>query len=214
MKKLLMLFILIPVSIFAQFFEGTVTFNDDTTKKGHINIPDYPDQSNLIFKLEEKSKTEKIKTKTIKGFEIINYQKETIEYITIYLAYDNPFNPQKPIIIKRKNFVRIVKKGKITLCAIDKLYIDLSTFPLFLNPHIITSYCIKRQNQDYAHTFGHVHSYERNPNIYFDGFNGFKETIQKYFEKECPKLAGLIDKEDFKKNGMGRIVDLYDQNCE
>ncbi|WP_395051682.1 hypothetical protein [Flavobacterium sp.] len=137
MKMIVMLFIVFPISVFAQFCEGTVTFNDDTTKKGYINVPDQPNNFNLRFKSEENSEIEKFDINTVKGFEILNDQKERIQYATIYIAYNNPFNPQKININKRKNWTRIVKEGKIKVYALDKLNynIALST---------TTYYCIKK----------------------------------------------------------------------
>ena len=39
-KKLVLLFILVPFSVFAKFYDGTVTYNDGTTKTGLIEIPE------------------------------------------------------------------------------------------------------------------------------------------------------------------------------
>jgi hypothetical protein len=208
MKTIIMLFIAVPISVFAQFWEGTVTFNDGTTKKGYINVPDQPDSSHLRFKLEENSEVEKFKTNTVNSFEISKDQKQIIQYATIYIAYNNPFNTQKMMIIKRKNWARIVKEGKITVYALDKLNynIALST---------TSYYCIKKQNQDFALYLGdYMYGSEGNWHFNLNNFTQFKEAIRNYFEKECPQLADLIEKEDFKTNGMGRIVELYDQNCE
>lgn len=208
MKRLLMLFILIPISVWAQFREGTVFFNNETSKKGYINIPGQPNNSNLRFKVEENGEIEKFKINDVKGFEIIGDQKEIVHYTTISIAYINPISTDKISVNKRKNWARIVKEGKITLYALDKLNynIALST---------TTYYCLKKQNQDFALYLGdYMYGSEGNWNFNLNNFKLFKDTIRKHFEKECAQLADLIDKEDFKKNGMGRIVELYDQNCE
>lgn len=208
MKTIVMLFIVFPIAVFGQFWEGTVTFNNGSTKKGYINVPDQPNNTNVRFKSEENSEIEKWDIDTVKGFEIINDQKEIIQYTTISIAYNNPFNRDKISINKRKNWARIIKEGKITVYALDKLNynIALST---------TTYYCIKKQDQDYALYLGdYIYGSEGNWHFNLNNFTLFKEAIRHYFEKECPQLAVLIDKEDFKKNGMGRIVELYDQNCE
>lgn len=208
MKKMLMLFILIPIGLTAQFREGTIIFNDGSTKKGYINSPDQPNNSNVRFKVEENGTIEKFKIDEVKGFEIIDDQNEIVHYETIYLAYTNPFNSDKIAVNKKENWARIVKKGKITLYALDKL-----NYNLILST--TTYYCIKKQDQDYALYLGdYMYGSEGNWNWNLNNFTIFKDAIQHYFGKECPQLANLIDKEDFKKNGMGRIVDLYDQNCE
>ncbi|MBP6758211.1 MAG: hypothetical protein KA133_03065 [Flavobacterium sp.] len=208
MKKMFMLFILIPIGLWGQFREGTIIFNDGSTKKGYVNSPDQPNNSNVRFKTEENGAIEKFSIDNVKGFEIIGDQNEIVHYTTICLAYTNPFHLDKIVVNKRKNWARIVKEGKVTLYALDKL-----------NYNIMLSrtsyYCIKKQDQDYALYLGdYMYGSEGNWNFNLNNFKLFKETIQRYFEKECPQLADLMDKEDFKKNGMGRIVELYDQNCE
>jgi hypothetical protein len=208
MKKALMLFLIIPISVGAQFQEGTVIFNNDTSKKGFINIPDQPNNSNVRFKVAENAEIEKFKINEVKGFEIIDNQNEMVHYATIYVAYTNPFHPDKIAVNKRKNWARIVKEGKIILYALDKL-----NYNIMLSR--TTYYCIKKQDQDYALYLGdYMYGSEGNWNFNLNNFTLFKDAIRNYFEKECPQLVDLIDKEDFKKNGMGRIVELYDQNCE
>lgn len=208
MKKILILFILIPISVGAQFREGTILFKDGSTKKGYVNIPDQPNNSNLRFKADENGAVEKFKINDVKGFEIIGDQKEIVHYATIYLAYTNPFHPDKIAVNKKENWARIVKEGKITLYALDKLNYNLAL-------STTTYYCIKKQNQEYALYLGdYMYGSEGNWFFNLNNFNLFKDAIRRYFENECPQLADLMDKEDFKKNGMGRIVELYDQNCE
>jgi hypothetical protein len=208
MKKLLMLLILIPISILAQFRKGTITFNDDSKKIGYVNSPDQPNNSNVRFKAAENGEIEKFNINDVKGFEIIGDQNEIVQYATICIAYNNPFHPKKISIVKKKNWVRIVKEGKIILYALDKLNYNLAL-------STTTYYCIKKQNQDYALYLGdYMYGSAGNWHFNLNNFTLFKDAIRNYFQTECPHLADLIDKEDFKKNGMGRIVELYDQNCE
>ncbi|MFT7352696.1 MAG: hypothetical protein ACI9XR_002483, partial [Flavobacterium sp.] len=46
MKKIVLLLLFLPFSIFANFYSGTITFNDNSTKKGLIEIPDDPTNQN------------------------------------------------------------------------------------------------------------------------------------------------------------------------
>jgi hypothetical protein len=46
-----------------------------------------------------------------------------------------------------------------------------------------------------------------------NNYKVLKKMTKYHFEKECPNLENLVNIEDFKKNGITRIVDLYDENC-
>lgn len=59
MRKLIYLLILIPFVSFAKFYSGIMTFTDNTTKEGFIEIPDDSENNTIKFRLEEKGNTEK-----------------------------------------------------------------------------------------------------------------------------------------------------------
>ena len=59
MRKLTYLLILIPFVSFAKFHSGVMTFTDNSTKKGFIEIPDDSENNKIKFRLEEKGSTEK-----------------------------------------------------------------------------------------------------------------------------------------------------------
>lgn len=212
MKKLILLVFLIPFMSFAKFYKGTVTMNDGSLKIGFIEIPEYPDDAKLKFRTEEKGTNEKLDIDTVKGFEITNQNGDVIRFITLYAA--EQWN--KLSIDKKKSWMSIVKEGKINLYRTfaegDSGFRSSTTgltVPGSSSPGGF-AYYIGRQDDNFAIyidvTFG---------GLTFCGncFSQMKKILSKIFENDCPKLADLIEKDDIKKNGHVRIVELYEQNC-
>ncbi len=199
---------MVPLFCNAKFYSGTVTMSDNSLKKGFIEIPEFPDDTKLKYRIEEKGKTEKLEINSVKGFEITNDKNEIIKFITIYTAYQGS---NKLNIDKKKSWSSIVKEGKINLY---RTYTSGTSGTMGV-PGSGTSggftYYINRPNDEYI--------------IYIDESSGgglttcvncftqLKKTLSKIFENDCPKLADLVDKQDLKKNGYVRIVELYEQNC-
>lgn len=206
MKKLILLVFLIPFMSFAKFYKGIVTMNDGSLKKGFIETPEYPDDAKLKFRTEEKGNNEKLDIDTVKGFEITNQNGDVIRFITIYAA--EQWN--KLSIDKKKSWLSIVKEGKINLYrAYDSGSPAMSGAPGSGVSGGYTYY-INRPNDNFA-----IYIDETFSGLTFCGncFSQMKKTLSKIFEKDCPKLVDLIEKDDLKKNGYVRIVELYEQNC-
>lgn len=204
MRKLFLLCLIIPVSVFAKFYNATVTFTDGTSKKGFVELPEYADDTKLKFKSEEKGKTEKLEIDLIKGFEITSDKNETIKYTTIFLAEPKPFTKDQHKLGTKKSWVRIIKEGKITLYA---------TFDSY-NPGNGTggasTYYIQKGNEKDAYFIADGIS---GFNININAFSVLKTYSHSIFETDCPKLTELLNKDDLKKNGLSRIVDIYEANC-
>lgn len=210
MKKLILLFVLVPFVSFAKFYKGTVTMNDGSLKNGFIELPDYPDNAKIKFRTEEKGDNEKLDINTVKGFEIINDKNERIKFVTIYIAYKGKGDLIK--IDKKKSWASIVKEGKINLY---RTYTSGSAGTMgvpFSGSSGGSTYYINRPGEDFAYYLVELDA--GGPTEFCGGcFKAFKKAIFNIFEKDCPKLVDLMDKDDLKKNGYVRIVELYEQNC-
>lgn len=212
MKKIVLLFVLVPFVSFAKFYKGTVTMNDGSFKKGFIEMPDYPDDAKLKFRTEERGSTEKLEIETVKEFEIVNDKNKIVKFITIFLATPKIFTKDQFTIDKKKSWLRIEKEGKISL------YSNTVAFSSGMAPSGGSisgsgggiSYYIRKGTDNHAYVIDYVFG---GLNFCPTCFNQMKKTISRIFEKDCPKLVDLIVKDDIKKNGYGRIVELYEQNC-
>jgi hypothetical protein len=86
MKKLLLLFMLVPLTMSANFFDGTVKLTNGTSKTGLIEIPQAGDKT-LKFKTEVKAKPETIAIDDVEGFDITSGKNETpTKFVAVYLA--------------------------------------------------------------------------------------------------------------------------------
>lgn len=94
-KPLFLLAILLPLIVSANFQKARITFNDGTSKNGYIELPEYPDDSKIKFREEEKGKTEKYKIEDVNNFEIIIGKNDIVKYITLKLANQSLFNRKK-----------------------------------------------------------------------------------------------------------------------
>lgn len=211
MKKLILLFVLIPFVIFAKFYKGTVTMNDGSLKKGFIELPDYPDDAKLKFRLEERGSTEKLEIDNVKGFEIINSENQTINFATFFTAYKGKGDLIK--IDKKKSWLRILKKGKISLYSATSAGTNVmspSGGSMAGSSSGGALYYIGIGTENYVFVIDQVFGgFTVCPNCFIQ----MKKTLSRIFEKDCPKLADLIVKDDIKKNGYFRIVELYEENC-
>jgi hypothetical protein len=204
-KPLFLLAILLPLIVSANFQKARITFNDGTSKNGYIELPEYPDDSKIKFREEEKGKTEKYKIEDVNNFEIIIGKNDIVKYITLKLANQSLFNRKKIKPGDKKIWAKIIKEGKISLYSCYYPY----------DPGTKTGgggiYYIKRQNEDYAlflNEFG-----GNGLNVCINCFSDLKKTLVAYFEEVCPLFLESLSKEEYNKKGVTYFVDLYEQNC-
>lgn len=214
MKKLLLLFLLLPFSMFAKFYDGTITLNDGSTKTGLIEIPEAGKQ-NLKFKTDLKAKAETISINDVKGFDVTDGKNSIpTKFVSIYFAKGPLFGDCK--VDKKKSWVRIEQEGRITLYS---NYIGYRPAIRGSNGSIgasgwppMTLFYLGRPGINYATQFW-MYIQSGGGNVAINNFKVIKRLTKVHFENNCPTLESFIDKEDFKANGIGRIVDLYDEHC-
>jgi hypothetical protein len=215
MKKLLLLFVLVPFSVFAKFYDGTITFNDGTTKTGLIEIPEEGSKQEISFKTDLKAKAEKISIDNVKMFDITSGKNPIpTRFVTIYLAKGGLYGTKEAKVDKKKSWVRVEKEGGITLYSSYIGYrpggrmgaISTSGWP----PQ--TYFYLGRPDKDYA-VFFWMYIESAGTTIAVNNFKVIKRLTETHFETKCPELHNFIEKEDFKTNGIVRIVELYDEHC-
>lgn len=215
MKNLFIFLMLIPFSMVAKFYDGTVTYNDGTTKTGLIEIPEEAGKQTLKFKTDLKAKAESISIDDVKGFDITSGKNETpTQFITIFLAKGPLYGTKECKVDSKKSWVRIEKEGGITLYSSYLGYrpgvrggaINTSGWP----PQ--TSFYLKRPDKEYAVFFFMILE-SSGTTFAVNNFKALKKLTKAHFETRCPTLESFVDPEDFKTNGINRIVELYDEHC-
>jgi len=202
MKSLILLFLLLPLTVLAKFYQGSITFTNGLTKKGYIEIP-YYDDSKIKFRIEENNDTEKYSLDEVIGFEIINDEKEKISFTNIILSSPKLFGKDHIKIDTKKSWVRIIKEGKITVFAADYYERSGDCFISGLR------FYVKKTNENFARFIRD----KPNRGIIINEYSVIIHYLKYYFKDECPKFIKALDSDDIKQNGMGRIVDIYDQHC-
>jgi hypothetical protein len=217
MKKILFLFVLIPFSVFAKFYDGTITFNDGKTKTGLIEIPEEGSKQEINFKTDLKAKAEQISINDVKSFEITSGKNPVpTKFVSIYLAKGPLYGTKECKVDKKKSWVRVEKEGGITLYSSYIGYrpgirggggaVATSGWPAQ------TYFFLGRPDKDYA-VFFWLYMESSGTSIAVNNFKVIKRLTESHFETKCPELESFIDKEDFKTNGIVRIVELYDEHC-
>lgn len=209
MKKLSLLFILVPFTMFAKFYDGTITLNDNTSKTGLIEIPE-SDSQTIKFKSSNDAKAEKLDINTIKGFQVKN-KDYTVDYETMFLAEGGLFTGKGYKIDKKKSWVRIEKRGN-AIDLVSRFYSSSGVLGAAGQTSESGSVVyIKRHENDFALFL--IPLMGGGFNIPMNFYNALMKTLKYHFEQDCPKLLELITKEELKKNGLGIIVDVHDKNC-
>lgn len=198
------LLLLVNFTVSAKFYKGTIFLMDGSSKKGAIELPDYPDDKKLKFRNEEDGKKEKIEIDLVKSFEILNDKNSIVKYITIYLAEPKPFTKAQFKIDDHKSWVKVVKEGKINLYSAYTVYSPAS------GTGGGSSTYIQKENDQYAY---YIASDYGGFTINMNAFSTLKKLIESIFEKDCPNLVQLLKKEEMNKKGYEYIIELYEKNC-
>lgn len=211
MKKLLLLFVLIPFVSFAKFYKGTIFLNDKTSKSGLIEVPEHFSEQKLKFKSDEDSKTEKLNIDDVDGFDIVLKDGEILNFKAMYLASGRLFSGKNYKVDTKKSWVRLEKVG-------EKIDIVSAYY---------TSYGVlgaAGQTSESGRLL-HLHRHENNfaliliplnnggLSVDMNFYSALMKVLGYHFQDDCPKVLELLTKEKLKTEGLGIIVDLYDQNC-
>lgn len=209
MKKIALILLLLPFTMLAKYNTGTITFNDGTSKSGLIEIPDWNDLK-IKFKADDKAKVEKFKVEEVKGFQVLNDNNETDNYITLRVGNNKIFNPKKFNLNDHKSFVKIVKQGKISVYLIHFIANSVggSNRNMTSSKNGADAYYLQRENDDFAFAIG-IHRYDLN---YMVGF-GLYQVTEFNFKDICPDFSKRLEEADLKCKDFYKIVDIYEANC-
>ncbi len=208
MRKITFLFLLFPFILFAKVYPGTITFNDDSTKSGFIEIPK-KDNKNLKFKATKEGDFEKFEAANIKSFEI-DMEGSTVKFLAVYITSASIFNLKSPKLEKNKSWLAVAKEGKSLSL--------LSTYSSSQKIHGVqgstgfsgTTYYVYKPKQNFCAIF---YTTFEGAVMVIGGYSSLRKMINAYFAEDCPKVIELTTKEAVDKEGIGIVVDIYDEYC-
>lgn len=209
MKSTILLLLLLPISVFAKFYSGSINFKDGSSKSGLIEVPDHND-SKIKFKMDENAKVEKFKTEDVKSFEVLNDKNETENYISIKVGNNKILSPKKFNIDKDPKLVQVVKQGKISIYKIHFRGNSASgsNGRMVNNYYEADVYYMQRENDDFAFNIG-IHRYDLN---FMSGIDLY-QVAKINFSEICPSFPEKIKEAKLEATQFSKLVDIYEQNC-
>ncbi|PHK30463.1 hypothetical protein VF13_39635 [Nostoc linckia z16] len=211
MKKLLFLLLLTPAFAFAEFYPGTITLNNGTTKTGLIEEPS-GELSKVVFKADAKAKEEKIKTEEIKGIELTNADGEVEHYVMMTLGRNKLFNPKQINKDSKKSLVRIINKGRIAIYGMRFLKSSLkgnNAVSMNNTRYQAENYFMQREGDDFAFAIG-----SWGADLPFMTGPQLDMVVQFNFEDRCPAFVKSVKERTTMTNRQfGELVDMYEAAC-
>jgi hypothetical protein len=124
------------------------------------------------------------------------------------MLLSNPkfLRPSKFKISKKKYWVKLIKEGKINL------YEVYTVVQSGRNINYIYNYYITQENDTYGRFLFSPMSDVFNRIKY--KYAGLDYYLKLYYETKCPEFVKSVKYEILEKYGIGRIVDLYEANCD
>ena len=197
--------VLLHFMVLAKFYRGSITLTDDKTIKAYISEP-IGNDSKLKFRYSEDGKTEKIEIEEVKSFEFYDDNNNQKVYHTMLLSNPKFLRPSKFKISKKKYWVKLIKEGKINL------YEVYTVVQSGRNINYIYNYYITQENDTYGRFLFSPMSDVFNRIKY--KYAGLDYYLKLYYETKCPEFVKSVKYEILEKYGIGRIVDLYEANCD
>ncbi len=203
-KTIILMMLLMPFVLMAQYFKGIITLNNEKTFKAYIEVPD-GNKDVLKYRLTEKGDKEKLNIDEVKMFEITNKDNEQVIYHTMYVSFPKFLKPSKFNISDKKHWARLLKEGKINLYEVLIVENNIRAISY------IYRYYIMDEADKYArHLFSPMpDSFGRLKYKYYN----LDYYLKMYYGEKCPEFVKKVNYEDLEKYGVGRIVDLYEEYC-
>lgn len=199
MKKLLLLLLLCPVLAIAKtILPGTITFNDNTTRTGLIEIQDDHKQQRIFFKTDKKAKKETISIDDVQFYVVSNEADEQIKFYTLKLAVVPNFSTKYKVSDK-KSWVRLEKAGEVNIITAWNA-----------NGAV---YYLHKPHEDFARYLITLYG----ENGCCSHFKMFKFDMERIFKDDCPDLVKALetlDKDEFRANGPFLAAMLFAQYCD
>lgn len=211
MKKALFFLLLLPFTVFAEFYPGTITLNNGATKSGLIEEPSGA-VSKVVIKSDAKAKEEKVKVEDIKAMQLTNADDETEQYATIILGRNRLFSPKEFNKDSKKSLVRIINQGRITIYGMRFLKSSMkgnNAVSINNTRYQAENYFMQREGDDFAFAIG-----TWGADLPFMSGPSLDMVVQFNFEDRCPAFVKSVkDRTTMTNRQFGELVDMYEAAC-
>lgn len=201
MKKILLLLLLCPLSLFAKFYNGSITLKDGSVKTGLVDVPRHSKSDKIQFKTDKKAKVQNLEIKTISAFSITTDDGNILNYITLKLSNPKTFSKEYTID-DEVSWVRVDHDS------------NLSIVVAFIAPALSYTpgepvYYLHRKGDEHC---SYITVFYAN-SIQIGEFKTIKKTCEIIFKEDCPQLSEELTKDLYKEKSLMAIVDLYNLFC-
>lgn len=207
MKHLFLLLLILPLSLFATMYNGTVTLNNGTVKNGLIRIPKY-NSGKIRFKENAAAGTEKISINDVKEFVIFDAHNKAITYVPVKTSNPGWFNRHYKTRVQ-KSWLQLIKRGKINLLVLHYTVPAVSS-----NVSTVLTPCygvyVQKQEDDFC---SYIYLTPLGHRITTRDYKDVKATLNLLFNTVCPKMITSFKEDDFKFYGPELIANLYNAHC-
>lgn len=192
----------------AEFYPGTIQFNNGTSKTGFIEIPKFGKTSNLKYKIDQKGKAEKFSIDEITSFQI-NKEGKELTYKTLLLEEPGMFGGLS--LAKKKRWCQLTHDGLFKIYSVRSQGNNGGSGSV-----IFYAQYLQEPGKDHASYFDYQSSGGFNFKI-----NAGKITrigLRNIYKRECPKLGEALIQDEFvaemEEKGIQVVEEFYAENCQ
>lgn len=208
MKKIIILFCLMSITMQAKFIKATLTFENGTTKEGFAEMIQMND-SKVKFRLTEKGDTEKIVSDELKKIEYSDKEGNISIAEKLFINTDKGEKGIKQT--DKKYWLYVLYQDGI------KIAVDVTASTFIYNASNGTStgsgggtLLYMGKEKDNAVFYVYPLSAMMSVNV------GMDKSVRKHCDllfKDCPKFLAAVNAENFKKNTLiNKLIELYESN--
>lgn len=208
MKKLIILFCFVSISMQAKFIKATLTFQNGSTKEGFAEMVEMND-SKVRFRITENGEIEKILSEDLKKIIYINEEGSMSVAEKLFINMDKGEKGIKKT--DKKYWLYVVYSQGI------KLVVDLA----------VSTFKYNASNGTSTGSGGGTILYmgnEKDDSVFFIFYLsnmmsvnvGMDKAVRNHCEllfQNCPKFIAAVNAENFKKNTLiNKLIELYENN--
>ncbi|AOW20229.1 hypothetical protein [Urechidicola croceus] len=202
MKKIvIILFLLISISSFAQKQKATLYFKDGTTKTGLAKFTTFEEK--IKFRKNRNSKKVVYDSNKIDKI-IIRENDKNIEYRYKFVEGRERAILLEPLVEGEITLYRDLKEGYSPGVSVGGYGGGGMGMGMTMGGgyYSISNYFVARGNEKKLQNMGSTALFGKN----------FKKAAKEYF-KDCPSLVKKINDKEFKKRDIVDVVEYYNNNC-
>lgn len=182
------------------FWEGEITLNDGTVKKGFVQVPNNPNLRAISFKDNKNGNIERVRKNTIKSLTVTSKSGNTYRFepvaVVLTIKGNSSLGKQMLFVTHKNDYV--------------KFYISAGVYRVDDNGEIYMLYRYL-QGKDFPTQAYYIkkRDFEKARLVHMTGFaRGFKKGANAYFTED-PELLLRINNNELEFSDINEIIEIY-----